>query len=275
MRISPKVWTVPSGKNTISLFNRRLLSVNATFIRFNVFPQSDRSAPFPFPTPAVLFLFLFSLLIFPSILHSNTDSDTYPLARIDTGTIKDRATFSVERTIQLKTRAQTVSLLIEKLDLTAALVRAWELEKYRAERLEHGFYRVRDEAGLSGLVLRVSEKSGGIIYSGKGSYRTSRLPIEVEGTAIAKVAWEEQSDGEDSATRVKAKLHARINNVAVHYMGMIFFPIVKAIANNKANHLIDVTKKLIQKLKNHPLETKQRLRELDPELVPLLFTDPK
>jgi len=270
LRTSPKVWTVPSGKITIPIFARDFLNASARFVGFIVFPQDNRCAGFPVSTPAVIVLLICYLPVFPSILHSNTEPDTKPLIRVDTATIKDRATFSVERTIKLKIRPQTVSLLIKELDLTAGLVRAWELEKYRAERIERGFFRVRDGAGLSGLVLRISETPGTVIYSGKGRYQTSKLPIELEGTAIAEVTWRDHSDEGDSATRVVAKLHARIDNVAMHYMGKIFFPIVKAVANDKTNHLIDVARKLIQKLKDHPRETKQRLRELDPELVPLI-----
>lgn len=223
---------------------------------------------------AFLILFLTAVIIssfvLPNSLRANSQPTRQDLLNTDTSVIKTYATLSVTRKHTFAIPPDRFELLMSELELTAGLVRAWKLERYRAEEQSKGMFDVRDGAGLSGRVLQVEEKTGFISYVGIGEFQSSRLPFRAHGRAFAEIWWEETENEGTPGTKIKATLSARIDNLALHLMSQLLYPIVKSIANNKTDHLIDVANKLVEKLSEHPNETRQRLREIDPNLLPLL-----
>lgn len=197
------------------------------------------------------------MVLSPTVLHAEQPPES--LREINPKQFKTYSTLKVSETVQLPTNPEAIRFLLNNLDLTCAIIRSWDLERFRAEPLSDGYYRARDGAGLKGKILRIHEGDSRVVFSGRGQYQSRSLPIRLRGNALAEVSFRSKKNG----TVVTGTLHVRIENTVIHLMSQVFYPIIKELARNKSEHLTNVAKKTIMRLNDHPDETRIKLSNLD------------
>jgi len=204
---------------------------------------------------------LFSLVSLP--VHSAGPSVKKRIDGIDSSSIRTYASLSIHRSFPLASGTDTIQFLLSNLNVTTAIIRAWNLEKFSARQLQSGLYRARDGAGLRGLIVELESGDTSIQLGGTGRFRSSRLPFSVRGNALADISWHRTTK---EKLRIQGRLFVRVHNPIIHIMSQLFRPILRNIARRKTNHLIKIARKTIKKIQEHPDETRQRLGKQNPSV---------
>lgn len=219
---------------------------------------------------ALFFALLVALLACPLVGHAATPpdgsavGDSRPTPLFDPGPVSQDPTLRLGRTFRLPGDPGEIRFLLANLDLACAVIRSWNLEKFRARRVRPNRYRAEDGAGMVGLLQVRGLSDTGAVVLGLGRYRAPALGWTLRGRAVARIRVQSDSP---SQTTVRARIEAKVDNRVVHWVGRLLYPILRVLAGRKADHLIRVARRTLRVVHDHPDELKDRLEAVDPEYL--------
>ncbi|MFB6355176.1 MAG: hypothetical protein ABEJ65_01505 [bacterium] len=179
--------------------------------------------------------------------------------------LRKNQTFRIDRTLTLNTNSKTIVVLLTHLEETSDVIRAWNLERYRAQPLGDGLYQVDDKAGLSGQLDRRSLTDTSVTLIGTGAYTGQYVPIMISGNAMASIQWKQRKK---QSVKIEGVLFVQLHNQILHWIGKALFPLIKDLAIGKTNRLVSVANKLVDRIHNRPGETLQRLQKKNDQIHP-------
>ncbi len=251
-------WRAPSGSR------RRRLRVVVGF------PTSIETLLNPPRLPSAAVFLTLAVLLFPTEFAGSSPSsspaggDTDQRVLFEPGSVETQPTIRLKRRFKLAAAPGEIRYLLANLDITCAVIRSWELEEFRARRIEPDRYRARDGAGMSGLLQVRTLTDSGALVLGSGRYRTAALGWTLRGRAVARIRIEATPP---RTTTVVARVRARVDNPVVHWVGRIIDPILRTLARHKADHFIGVARRTLRTIHQHPGAVKDRLEQMDQDYV--------
>lgn len=155
---------------------------------------------------------------------------------------------------------EQLKFLLKNLDLTCDLIRFLDLDRFEAKKLESGFYRAKDQAGLEGYIYEKKITGDTIIFGGEGTYTDRRLPTTISGRVVLVTAVRITSH----ATRqLKNTIYIQLKSNLLHYTTRLFSPIIRRVIMGKTENLKNVARKSIKKMNKQNKEIHRKLTNRD------------
>jgi|GEM_PF-2061492 len=144
--------------------------------------------------------------------------------------VMDTATLSTEfEREEVPSSVGTYDFLLDRLPLTARMVRALDLGKYVIKSVEdEGCLVLDDREGVKVSMYEVFRGEGLRVYYTKGYYQGPLLP-KIRGRGVIALKYAQEGD----AIATSAKLWFRIDSGVARAMTKVFHPIVMSIAKDK------------------------------------------
>jgi hypothetical protein len=184
-------------------------------------------------------LFLFCLVIFP--LRANARQEKY----FSYEEIIENSTLNLEIDFEVTAQKKQIIFLLQNIDLTCDIIRFLKLERFEAREVDTGIYRAGDNAGLEGYIYKEKVSGQKAIFSGHGNYSGSRLPFSINGRTVLETEFDTEA-GNDLF--LKNNLHIQLTNTFLHFTIKIFSPLVRTVAEAKADNLKNVARKGLQEM---------------------------
>jgi len=183
--------------------------------------------------------FLFCLIIFP--LRANAGQKRL----FSYEEIIENSTLDLEINFGVPAQKKQLLFLLKNIDLTCDIIRFLKLERFEAREVDTGIYRARDNAGLEGYIYKEKVSGKKAIFSSHGNYSGSRLPFSINGRAVLETKFDTETAND---IFLKNKLHIQLTSTFLHYAIKIFSPLVKTVAEAKADNLKNVARKSLQEM---------------------------
>jgi hypothetical protein len=104
-------------------------------------------------------------------------------------------TFVLERNVRLQGDTRTLTFLFDNLDVSGDLLSTWDLGHFEVTQEKDRFYRATKGDDLAGTCYQLFREPGRVVFVGEGVYRPDHSPIDVPGTAVVSIEWEQASEG--------------------------------------------------------------------------------
>ncbi|MBI4577818.1 MAG: hypothetical protein HY722_16275 [Planctomycetes bacterium] len=167
---------------------------------------------------------------------------------------------------QVRSDLETYDYLLDRLDLTAAILRALGTDDYDIQREDGGAYRIDDLDGAMArmsLVYREREKR---VYYGRGKIEGDLLPA-VTGSGVILVEFHPEEDG---LLDTSAHIWFRADLVPLHLLARPLAPLLHGQIERRIERFIDAAKTVTERVHADPAAVYRRLRDSDevsPEAV--------
>lgn len=151
----------------------------------------------------------------------------------------------------------TYDFLLDRLPLTARMVRALDLGKYVIKSVEEqGCLVLDDREGVKVSMYEVYRGEGLRVYYTKGYYVGPMLP-RIRGRGV--IALKYKSQGETIAT--SARLWFRIDSGVARAMSKVFHPIVLSIVKDKGGVFVGAARQIASRVAADPERLYEMLKE--------------
>lgn len=151
-------------------------------------------------------------------------------------------------------RAKHAEFLVDRPPLAAAMGRRLEprLEAYEIVQTEPGLYGVRIPGQLHGTTRLVGRGPGRRVYLAKGTFRSRRLRLRLQGSAVMTLSfWEEKEEGGPVLVS-ESRVYVRIDNFFWRGVARLFSRALRGIVEEKVANLLAAARTVNGRLLSDP-----------------------
>jgi hypothetical protein len=177
--------------------------------------------------------------------------------------LEKEAYVDLDKAFRFPAEDDLLVFLFENLDLAGSVARAWNITDLEVVQRSPRSYSARIRTDMEGATYRLELREGYARYSGFGVYRSSFLPISVQGKALMTVSWNNSVD--QDTFQIDTNLKLRPSSRVIEVIGWALYPLVKSRLQWAHGKVIDLGKTLGHKLRNNPRKTVEKLESIDAE----------
>ncbi len=165
------------------------------------------------------------------------------------GDVLEHSTLSTEfEDEEVPSSVATYDFLLDRLPLTARMVRALDLGKYVIKAVEEeGCLVLDDREGVKVSMYEVYRADGLRVYYTKGYYQGPLLP-KIRGRGVIVLRYSD----EDQAIATSAKLFFRIDSGVARAMTKVLYPIVLSIVKDKGGIFVTAARQIAARAAKDP-----------------------